>query len=252
MWHKVFILKKTNFWREVLSIGRSKDIPKKPEETVDSGNFDEEAYQTVIVKKVLQRIAVEKGELERNQKNSRNAGIAVFTVIATIFFYLNVSIIMDLIVISKLALIVEISGILLILISLMRSSSLRGEIAKITSDLESLETYKEIYSKETEFLMRKQHIELYGKIFDVKQNTINKMFDRLKTFSKTWLVVTAGMVSTVLISILVSTTLDAYSILAMVVTALLVFDVSQNLYGWLNYELSKKTKDLAFWWIALF
>ena len=100
--------------------------------------------------------------------------------------------------------------------------------------------------------MRKQHIELYGKIFDVKQNTINKMFDRLKTFSKTWLVVTAGMVSTVLISILVSTTLDAYSILAMVVTALLVFDVSQNLYGWLNYELSKKTKDLAFWWIALF
>jgi hypothetical protein len=204
------------------------------------------------VKKVLQRIAVEKGELERNQKSSRNAVIAVFTVIATIFFYLNVSVIMNLIVISKLALIVEISGILLILISLMQYFSLRGEIAKITSDLESLETYKEIYSKETEFLMRKQHLELYGKIFDVKKNTINKMFDRLKTFSNTWLAVTAGIVSTALITILVSTAIDAYSILIIAVTTLLVFDVSQNLYGWLNYELSKKTKDLAFWWIALF
>jgi hypothetical protein len=235
-----------------LIIGRNKDLPRKPEETTDSDNFDEEAYQKVIVKKVLQRIAVEKGELERNQKSSRNAGIAVFTVIATIFFYLNVSIIMNLIVISKLALIVEISGILLILISLMRYFSLRGEIAKITSDLESLETYKEIYSKETEFLMRKQHLELYGKIFDVKQNTINKMFGRLKTFSKTWLAVTGGIVSTALISILISTTIDAYSILVIAVTALLMFDVSQNMYGWLNYELSKKTKDLAFWWIALF
>lgn len=78
-----------------MSIGRSKDLPREPEKTPDSDNFDEEAYQKVIVKKVLQRIAVEKGELERNQKSSRNAGIAVFTVIATIFFYLNVSIIMN-------------------------------------------------------------------------------------------------------------------------------------------------------------
>ena len=195
---------------------------------------------------------MEKGELDRNQKGSRNGGIVVFTVIAAIFFYLNLSIILNLIEISRLALIVEISGIVLILISLIRYFSLRGEITKITSDLESLETYKEIYSKETEFLMRKQHIELYGKIFDVKNNAINKMFDRLNTFSKTWLAVTGGIVSIVLISILGSTTIDAYSVLFMVITALLVFDVSQNLYGWLNYELSKKTKDLAFWWIALF
>jgi hypothetical protein len=149
-------------------------------------------------------------------------------------------------------LIVEIAGILLILILVMRYFSLRGEIAKITTDLESLETYNEIYSKETEFLMRKQHLELYGKIFDVKKNTIDKMFDRLKTFSNTWLAVTGGVVSTVLISILSSTTIDAYSVLVILVTALLIFDVSQNLYGGLNYELGKKTKDLAFWWIALF
>lgn len=233
-------------------IGRSDDFSRESEETTDLENFDEEAYQKVIVKKVLQRIAVEKGELERNQKSSRNAGIAVFTVVATIFFYLNLSIIRNLIVISRLALIVEIVGILLILISLMRYFSLRGEITKITSDLESLETYNEIYSEETEFLMRKQHLELYGKIFDVKKNTINKMFDRLKTFSNTWLAVTGGIVATLLITILTSTMIDAYSVLVIVVTALLIFGVSQNLYGWLNYELSKKTKDLAFWWIALF
>jgi len=243
---------KKQLWGEVSIIRSKDDLSKEPEEKTDSENFDEEAYQKFIVKKVLRRIAAEKSGLDRNQKHSRTVGLAVFTVIATIFFYLNLSIVMNLIVISPLALIVEIAGILMILILLMQYFSLRGAIAKVTLNLENLETYNEIYSKETEFLMRKQHLELYGKIFDVKKTTIDKMFDRLKTFSNTWLVVTGGVASTGLINILNSTTIDAYSVLVILVTALLIFDLAQNLYGGLNYELVKKTKDLAFWWIALF
>jgi hypothetical protein len=78
------------------------------------------------------------------------------------------------------------------------------------------------------------------------------MFDRLKTFSNTWSAVAAGVVLTGLIAILVSATIEAYSILVILITALLIFDTAQNLQGGLNYELVKKTKDLAFWWIALF
>lgn len=233
---------------------KSKDKrSKKSDEKAESEFFDdEEAYQKFIVKKVLRRIAAEKSGLDRNQKTSRNAGIAVFTVIATIFFYLNVSIIMNIIAISPLALMVEIAGVLLLLILLMQYFSLRGAITKITLNLENLETYNEIYSKETEFLMRKQHLELYGNIFDVKKTTIDKMFDRLKTFSNTWSAVAAGVVSTGLIATLISATIEAYSILVILITALLIFDIAQNLHGGLNYELVKKTKDLAFWWIALF
>jgi hypothetical protein len=205
----------------------------------------------MTVKKVLQRIAAEKRGLEKNQKINRNLGIIVFIIIATTLAYLNLSMMMNLITISQLALIVEIGAILLVLILIMQYVSLRGEIAKITMGLENLETYNEIFSNKIEFPTRKQHVELYGKIFDVKKNTIDKLFDKLKTFSNTWLAVAGGLFSTVLIEIFKSSTIEPYSILVISVTVLLVFDAAQNLYGGLNYELVKKTKDLAFWWIAL-
>ena len=236
---------------EVLIIKRASKF-SKPEDKKDLEDFeDEEAYQTMIVKKVLQGISVEKEELKKNQKSSLNIGIIVFTVVVTVFVYLNISTILNFIAISKLALIVEIGGILLIFILIMQFLSLKGAISKITTSLESLKAYNEVYNEDSVFLTRKQHLLLYGSIFDVKKDTINKTFDRLNNFSNTWLAISAGVILAALVSFLISTTIDAYSVLVIAITAILIFCVSQNLHGWLNYELSKKTKDLAFWWIAL-
>jgi len=236
---------------EVLIIRRNSKFSKREEKKDLEDFYDEESYQTTIVKKVLQGIVVEKEELKNNQKSSMNTGIIVFTVVATIFAYLNISAILNLIAISKLALIVEIGGILLIFILLMQFLSLKGTISRITTSLEDLKVYDEIYNKDSIFLMRKNHLPLYGNIFNVKKDTIDKTFDRLNNFSNTWLAIAGGVISTVFVSILTSTVIDAYSVLVITVTATLIFCVSINLHGWLNYELSKKTKDLAFWWIAL-
>ena len=205
----------------------------------------------MTVKKVLQQIVSEKRGLEKNQKIIRTLGVTVFTIIVTTLAYLNLSVMTNLITISPLALVVEIGVIILVLILVAQYVSLRGEMAKITVGLESLGLYYDIYSKKIEFPMREQHLELYGKIFDLKKNTVDKLFDKLKTFSNTWLVVAGGLVSTVFVEVFKYSTIQFYSVLVILAAALLIFDVAQSLYCGLNYELIKKTKDLAFWWIAL-
>jgi hypothetical protein len=243
----------------------SKDSKKKK----DLKKSKDDSNQKMILKKVLNGIVAEKRELESKRKANRNFGLTVFTIIATALAYQNVSMMMNLITISQLALTVEIGAILLILILIKQYVSLRGEIDKTTIKLENLETYaniysdkmtlglenletaKHIYSNKSDFPIGKWHRKLYGKIFDVKKNTIDKLFDKLKTFSNTWLAIAGGLVSTILIEGFKYYTIDFHSVLVISLTALLIWDLAQNLYGSLNYELVKKTKDLAFWWIAL-
>ena len=211
----------------------------------------DEEFQRAAIKITLLQIAEEKKEIENNRKANRNLGIVVSAIIAFALIDLNLLMVFNYVALSPLALIVEGAAVFLLLILIVQYSSLKGEIEKLTMNLERLITYNAIHTNTMEFPMRNREPELYGKAFDVKKNTIDKLFEKLKTFANTWLVVAGGLVTSILIEVFKSSNIEVYSTLAIIVTAILVWDIAQNCYGILNYELVKKTKDLAFWWIAL-
>jgi hypothetical protein len=128
----------------------------------------------------------------------------------------------------------------------MQYISLKGEIANITIDLENTETYHALMNNKEYHPAINSNPEIICKIFDVRKNLLDRLFGKLKTFSNSWLLVTGGVVSALFFEILRTNAIQPLSALTIVVCAVLLWCIAQNLYGRLNYALVRKTKDLAF------
>jgi hypothetical protein len=92
--------------------------------------------------------------------------------------------------------------------------------------------------------------EVLVKLYDVNKNTIDKLFDKLKTFSNTWLAVSGGIASSLFVEIIKSETLNSVSAMVLIACSILVWSLAQDLYGILNFGLVRTTKDLSFWWTS--
>jgi len=90
----------------------------------------------------------------------------------------------------------------------------------------------------------------FYKLYDVQKNTIDKLFDKLSTFSKTWLLVSGGIFSSIIIDIL-NTKINIFTELLIISCSCILWGYSQDSYGILNYELVKNTKELSLWWIKV-
>ena len=127
----------------------------------------------------------------------------------------------------------------------LQFDSLRREIR---ATLPQIDQQSEPFDHRSQSDVNKQNIEILAKLYDVNKNTIDKLFDKLGTFSNTWLVVSGGIATSFLIEIFKSESLSLLSALDLIVCSALLWSIAQDLYGILNYELVKKTKDLAYWW----
>ncbi len=209
----------------------------------DSNNQDEK----YILRKTLFQIYEEKENLNKKQKENKGQTLLQALTFIIVLSGLNL-LILEQGQFFGTFILVELATIILILVLYTQFTTLREEIKEILGELESTNSFPGLMKDQNfEF---ETHPELLTKVYDVRKNTIDKMFEKLGTFSNTWLVLTGGLASSLIVEIFKSSTNELYPSLAIVVCALLLWDIAQNLYGILNYELMKKTKDLAYWWIA--
>ena len=202
-----------------------------------------------VLKISLQQIVSEKETLNKKQKSILMSTIYQAVAFAAILLVLN-ALMVEEAVLTNIIVVVEMATLVLVCILLAQFNSLRGEIAGILGNLERSSTYHFLSNKER-FLKTKPNPEVMNKVFDVRKNSVDKLFAKLGTFSNTWLVVTGGVTSSLIVEIFKSNNVQLVPSLVIVVSALLLWDIAQNLYGILNYELVKKTKDLAYWWLTL-
>jgi hypothetical protein len=88
---------------------------------------------------------------------------------------------------------------------------------------------------------------MLDKIHDVHKNVIDKFFEQLKTFSNTWLAISGGIASSMFAQILTSGSFEFYLNLIILTCGAFIWSIAQTSYRVLNYNLMKKTKDLALW-----
>jgi hypothetical protein len=195
----------------------------------------------------LKQLVVMREKLEKEEKKSVINMSFLISIIASFLIGLTYDSILTF-KLSIMAFVVEIGTVFLIAILVLQFDSLRREIKSIILDLRQ---FRNIFgdimrtSPSTEL-----EIKVLSKLYDVSKNTLDKLFEKLKTFSNTWLVVSGGIASTLLIEIFKSQTLDLYSALILMACSAILWCIAQDAYGILNYELAKKTKDLAIWWIT--
>lgn len=197
--------------------------------------------------KLFQQIKNERYELEREERRSLVIAsciiLSIGFILSCLTFYGS-----RMVTFSIVTFVVEIGTMLFIVILITQFDSLRREIKRILPSLKRPDY--PFNPSERSGSTQDREIQIFSKVYDVNKNTIDKLFDKLKTFSNTWLAVSGGVASTLLIEIFTSETLDYYSALTLITCSAFLWSVAQNLYGILNYELAKKTKDLAYWWIA--
>lgn len=228
--------------------------PSEPEpsnEGNDSGrerrdNKTDEREQYILTK-TLAQIYEEKKALNKKENGNKGQTILQAFVLTSILAVANVLMVIGS-EFTENAIFVEVGTFILVLILLTQFNSLRGEINATTEDPDMSEAHRKLVG---DYYFPHLRSELLSKVFDVRKNTIDKLFEKLGTFSNTWLVVTGGVASSLLVEIFKSSSIELYPSIAIIVSALLLWDIAQNLYGILDYELVKKTKDLAYWWIAL-
>jgi len=144
--------------------------------------------------------------------------------------------------ISSTALVVETATFVLIVVLIVQFDSLMGEIESILS-----EPYDSRRKNRSFILFPPLRL---NKIFDVRKNTLDKLFDKLDTFSKTWLAVSGGIGSAFIVEIFKQGT-ASLSTLLIILCAILIWGTAQDLYGILNYKLAVKTKDLELFYLEL-
>jgi hypothetical protein len=196
-------------------------------------------------KKVLfLQINMEKERLDKKEKfNKIIASSETLLIIALLLFFDSLTIKAN--QFTSVITFTEVATSVLIAILFTQFYSLKGEIEETSTNKDMLEAQNILFGNNY------FPPESLSKIFDVRKNTIDKLFDKLGTFSNTWLVVTGGVASSLIVAIFESNKIELYPSIAIIMSALLLWNIAQSLYGILDYELMKKTKDLANWWITL-
>jgi len=207
-------------------------------QTDNSKDEDKLPKQMVLRQLIVQRIRIRK-----EQKMSAKIGFLFTGCICVLLIYLTYYR-----VLTDVAIVIEIGTLLFAAILIIQADSLMREIRSIVPRVDEL-TYMHDPSVRVGHI-KEVDVKILSKVYDVNKNTIDKLFEKLKTFSHTWLAVSGGIASTLLIEIFKSESVNVYSALILIICSILVWDIAQNLYGLLNYELLKKTKDLSYWWIA--
>ncbi len=198
-------------------------------------------------KKLVDQAKIQKYELEKEEKKSAIVASLLVSSIGLVLYYLNSHAIRTL-SLSTVAFVVEIGTVFFIFILVLQFDSLRREIKKILPELDEREYPFNPSARGDR--VTELDIKILSKMYDINKNTIDKLFAKLETFSKTWLAVSGGIASTLLIEIFKSEALDPFSALILITCAAFLWSIAQDLYGILNYKLAKKTKDLAIWWIT--
>lgn len=195
----------------------------------------------------LKQLVVLRGKLEEEEKKSVITMSSLVFIVACFLISLTYSSILTL-RLSTVAFVMETGTAFFIAILVLQFDSLRREIKSIVLELSE---FRKVFGGLVRTSPSSElEIKVLSKVYDVNKNTIDKLFEKLKTFSNTWLVVSGGIASTLLIEVLKSQTIDLYSALILITSAVLLWSIAQDLYGILNYELAKKTKDLAIWWVT--
>ena len=195
----------------------------------------------------LKQLVIMRGKLDEEQKKSARIMSFLAFSIASFLVALTLNSIW-IYGLSTIAFVVEIGTVFFVAILILQFDSLRREIKTIILELGEFHSiFGDLgrVSPTTEL-----EIEVLSKLYDINKNAIDKLFEKLKTFSNTWLVVSGGIASTLLIEILKSQTLEPYFSLMLIACSALLWCIAQDAYGILNYELAKKTKDLSIWWIT--
>lgn len=199
--------------------------------------------------KLLKQLIIQKRKLEDEQRTLRYRalGRALFFSVTALLVYLNFDVRLA-VRVSVVAVVVGFGTLLFMSILVTQFDSLRREIRSILPSIG--ENRYPFNPSKRRSSVSEVDVKILSKVYDVNKNTIDKLFEKLKNFSNTWLVVAGGIASTLLIEIFKSEVLDVYSALVLIICSAFLWGLAQDLYGILNYELAKKTKDLAYWWIA--
>jgi hypothetical protein len=147
---------------------------------------------------------------------------------------------------SPIAFVVEVGTFLIVLVLLAQGYSLSRETRTLLPTVKEWISYHGIHSS----VPVKTKAEVLVKLYDVNKNTIDKLFEKLQTFSNTWLAVSGGIASSLFVEIVKSETLNSLSAMVLIACSVLVWSLAQDLYGILNYGLVRTTKDLSFWWTS--
>jgi hypothetical protein len=131
-------------------------------------------------------------------------------------------------------------------ILLVQVDSLRREIRSLLPEFE-----EDFRSSPLSPTIRYRHFSVLTKLYDVHKNALDKLFDKVKLLSTTWLVVSGGFASTSLVDLYKSSYFDWRSNLIILCCSGVLWSTAQDAYGVLNYELAKQVKDLALWWINI-
>ena len=193
---------------------------------------------------VLKQLIVQRRKIEKEQKNSAKIGLSLTWIICVTLIYLAFYRVP-----TDIAFVMGIGTLILAAVLIVQAHSLIREIRSIVPRVDEW-TYMLDPSVRVGRI-EEVDVKILSKVYDVNKNIIDKLFEKLKTFSNTWLVVSGGIASTLLIEIFKSEGFDVHSALILIICSVLVWDIAQNLYGILNYELLKKTKDLSYWWLAI-
>lgn len=199
---------------------------------MSSDNWDE-SIDLNEKKRLLKQIEYQKKKLEEEKRKSLIGSLfattAVFAILALVIFSQ-----IQMARFTVTAVIVEVGTIAFVPILVSQYQLLKKEIGSILPDISFHSTPSSRYYSSLGGGSQKK----LEKIYDVNKNTLDKLFDKLKTFSTTWLAVAGGFGSTVFAEIL-RVRADLTTALVSILCSALIWSITQNLYGILNYDLAK-------------
>lgn len=204
-----------------------------------------------MIDQLLRQLQDQKDQLEREKKRVRMVGISLIygiAVILTCFALLSIieqSNVMPRV--PPMVFIAVVGMLIFTTILISQFDSLRREIQSIISGMEDKNNLFNPSNRARQ--TNERDLIILNKVYDGHKNTIDKLFEKLKTFSNTWLVVAGGIASTLIIEIFKSGEIDIFSGVSLVACSSLLWSIAQHLYGMLNYELVSKTKELAQWYV---
>jgi hypothetical protein len=196
---------------------------------------------------LLEQIVKQEEKLRNEQRKS--AVIATMVVSAVLLFLACLDYVgLGTSSLSPIAFVVEVGTFLIVLVLLAQGYSLSRETRTLLPAVKEWNSYQGTHPS----VHVKTKAEVLVKLYDVNKNTIDKLFEKLQTFSNTWLAVSGGIASSLFVEIIKSETLNSLSAMVLIACSVLVWSLAQDIYGILNYGLVRTTKDLSFWWTRTF
>jgi len=220
-----------------------------------SANNETSSYFQIKKEKLLLELEEQNIEIQSNSQKLKERyeriqnGLILLHMLFVILYVLK-AFIDQFWVFSEFSILIEVSLVgFVFLISTQRDSLL----AEIKSS--SIFSYDNVIDVSHVRIQSPSHFFVFRDILEtikiaqnIQKNVLDKLFEKLKTFSTTWLAVTGTLLTSVIIeSILNQTIFDFFEKGFLISGCLLLWCFTQNAYGIINYSLLLKSNELLRW-----